>query len=140
MEVIKRRSSSLIDFVDRYRTVAELPQPRLESIRAQELIEGVVRLLAPQIPPDTLPTCTSVGDTTLQGDRQLLEQALINLLRNAIEALAGSVDARIATTCSRRDEHTELAVSDNGSGICDEIRDRIFLPFFTTKPADRELV
>jgi two-component system, NtrC family, nitrogen regulation sensor histidine kinase NtrY len=131
LAMIKRRSQSLIDFVDRYRRVTELPQPRLEIVGVQDLVDGILRLLAPQMTAVHTRVCPD--HLTVRADRQLLEQALINLVQNALAATTGVPNGRITITCSRSADHVELAVSDNGSGIPDEIREQVFLPFFTTK-------
>lgn len=133
LEVIKRRSSSLLDFVDRYRSVTQLPEPRLESILLRDLIGAVVRLFSSRAPPGTVCVRISPDDLTLWADRQLIEQALINLLQNALDAHLDGADLSIVIQCSRGEGHVEVAVSDLGSGIPDTIRDNIFLPFFSTK-------
>jgi two-component system, NtrC family, nitrogen regulation sensor histidine kinase NtrY len=64
----------------------------------------------------------------------LLEQAMINLLRNAADAVAGVENPRIEVKCEQRDGQVLLVVCDNGVGVPEERRDQIFVPFFTTKP------
>jgi len=72
---------------------------------------------------------------SIQGDRILLEQALLNLVRNGFEAIANTPrEARMLTLSSRRVDHAiEISVADRGSGIADEIRELLFTPFVTTK-------
>jgi two-component system, NtrC family, nitrogen regulation sensor histidine kinase NtrY len=70
----------------------------------------------------------------IQADAGLIDQALINLMRNAIEALRDSPDGRITLSAFRdRDGHVVMAVADNGPGIAPDQREKVFVPFFTTK-------
>ena len=59
---------------------------------------------------------------------------LLNLIRNAVEAMNGAAGSQVTIVASRADGRIELAVSDNGPGFSDEVRDRLFMPFATTKP------
>ena len=67
-------------------------------------------------------------------DRALLRQVLHNLIQNAIDALAGADEPRIVVTSELAGESVQLSVSDNGSGIADNVIERIFEPYVTTKP------
>ena len=70
----------------------------------------------------------------LSADAELLDQALINLVRNAIEALREEPSGRIALSATRdADGHVAIAVADNGPGIAAEQREKVFVPFYTTK-------
>lgn len=135
LEAIKRRSRGLMDFVERYRQFAELPAPALQRLSLADLISGIERLLAEtfrerhityrsRVPPPDLHCCA---------DGRLLEQAMINLLRNAVEAVSGTVDPLIEVCCRQQDGQIVLTVADNGRGLPPAARDRIFVPFFTTK-------
>jgi signal transduction histidine kinase len=72
---------------------------------------------------------------TVFADIHLIEQVLINLCRNAVEALAtiDKPDKRINISCSRENDVTIIEVADNGPGIPENYREKIFIPFFTTK-------
>jgi signal transduction histidine kinase len=70
---------------------------------------------------------------TLNADRKLIEQVLINLVRNAIEALSGRQDGRIKIVAQKVKDAVHIIVSDNGPGIPEDIIDQVFIPFFTTK-------
>jgi signal transduction histidine kinase len=67
-------------------------------------------------------------------DGELLEQAIINLLKNAIDAVAAVATPGISLSCRLRDVGVEISVADNGPGLAPDIKDKLFVPFFTTKP------
>ena len=136
LEAIKRRSLGLMSFVDRYRTVAELPAPKRQSVSMQRLLSGIDRLLGPVLREKGVDYRTSIAppELSIEADPQLLEQAMINLLRNAADAVVGAEDPRIEVSCEVHDGQVVLAVADNGAGVAEDRRDQIFVPFFTTKP------
>jgi two-component system, NtrC family, nitrogen regulation sensor histidine kinase NtrY len=136
LEAIKRRSLGLMSFVERYRTVAELPSPNRQPVRMDRLLFGIERLIGPALRDKGVEFRTSVDPPELSADAdpQLVEQAVINLLRNAADAVVGVESPRIEVTCEERDGQVMLAVCDNGTGVPEDRRDRIFVPFFTTKP------
>jgi nitrogen fixation/metabolism regulation signal transduction histidine kinase len=135
VEAIKRRSLGLMHFVERYRQVAELPQPKPQAIRLDEFLIGIERLLSAQF-KDRRISCTRrvmPSDLSISADPELLEQAIINLLRNASEAVATEAEPRIEILCQECDGAITIAVADNGCGLPEKARDQIFVPFFTTK-------
>jgi signal transduction histidine kinase len=75
----------------------------------------------------------SPPELTVRGDADLLEQALINLLRNATEAVRGQSGARIGVVCGVEEGQCFIEVADNGPGLSAAAREQIFVPFFTTK-------
>jgi signal transduction histidine kinase len=136
LEAIKRRSLGLMDFVERYRTVAELPAPKVQAVAMKEFLSGIQRLLAAGFRERGITFSTRIEpeDLTLRADPQLLEQAVINLLRNAADAVAGVEQPHIEVSCERQASGAVLIVRDNGCGVPENRRDQIFVPFFTTKP------
>jgi nitrogen fixation/metabolism regulation signal transduction histidine kinase len=136
LETIRRRSLGLMRFVDRYRKVAELPEPLLQPLRLQSVLEGVERLLAPALGQGHVSYASTVtpSDLTVRGDADLLEQALINLLRNAAEAVRGQPGACIGVTCGLGEGLCFIDIADNGPGLTTVAREQIFVPFFSTKP------
>ncbi|HEV2702457.1 MAG TPA: ATP-binding protein, partial [Steroidobacteraceae bacterium] len=136
LEAIRRRSLGLMRFVERYRKVAELPEPIWQPLALKSVLEGVERLLAPALEQGQIAYASTVAppDLTVQGDADLLEQALINLLRNAAEAVRGQPDARIEVICGLDAGIRFIDVADNGPGLTAAAREQIFIPFFTTKP------
>jgi len=142
LEAIRRRSHGLMEFAERYRQVAQLPTPELDDVRLADLISGIERLMAGTLRAHGITLVSDVSPILLscRCDARLLEQLLINLLRNAIDAHIGSpVDAREArhvdVLCRLREAQIEIAVSDNGPGVPAGSEDQIFVPFFTTRTA-----
>ena len=102
----------------------------------QRVFARIQRLLASELAANDIHMTSSVEPQTLEiaADADLLDQALINLVRNAIEALAEVPTGHIALSAGRDPVgRVVVAVADNGPGIAADQRDRIFVPFFTTK-------
>lgn len=136
LETITRRSLGLLRFVERYRQVANLPKPDLQTISMGTLLDNVERLLRPALAERgmSLATRTPPGDLLVRADSDLLEQALINLVRNAADAAAEGPQPHISVDCRQEQESFIIDVRDNGPGLTAEQREQIFVPFFTTKP------
>lgn len=136
LEVIKRRSRGLMSFVERYRQVAELPEPRLESVQAADFLAGIDKLMSARFKDLGIAYRSEVipAGLRLTADPQLLEQALINLLNNACDAVAGCCEPQIEVRCELHGQRVLLAVRDNGIGLPSHDHEQIFVPFFTTKP------
>ena len=129
LQTIRRRGDGLIRFVNSYREVSHLPQPLLKIYTSQELLTGVVRLMYRE--PNDLHLILPPKAQRLMADKDLIEQVLINLIKNARENDA--TDIRISAGLSSG-ERPYIRIEDNGTGIEQEVLDRIFIPFFTTKP------
>lgn len=136
VDVIARRSSGLMSFVERYRSLSELPPPSLETLPVADFLQRVEQLMRSTWEGRGIAYSSRVEPPglMLSADGGLLEQALINLIHNAIDALAGAEDARIEVRCQLRDEYCLISVRDNGKGLESGLLEHIFVPFFTTKP------
>ncbi len=136
IEVIARRSSGLMSFVDRYRRLGELPVPAREAIPAGEFLAQLKALMAPLLAEHgvAFESLAEPDGLTLSADPDLLEQAVINLLKNAADAVAGRPDGLIRITCRREGEVVAISVGDNGPGLSPAAAEEAFTPFFTTKP------
>jgi two-component system, NtrC family, nitrogen regulation sensor histidine kinase NtrY len=135
VEVIKRRSRGLMDFVARYRAIVELPAPRPQAVHMGKFLGGIGRLLASTFHEKGIECRASVepDDITVSADPQLLEQAVINLLRNATDAVRDSQPARIDVACRAHEGLVSVEIADNGCGVPQSNRNQVFVPFFTTK-------
>ncbi len=132
--VIGERSQHLMRFVERYRAAAELPTPVVADVPVAILFATVETLLQRDLAGTRLTSQISPPGLVVACDRDLIEQALINLLRNAADAVAGRPDAAIALKAHGGEGGVEITVTDTGAGIAADLLDRIFVPFFTTKP------
>ncbi|HWT11728.1 MAG TPA: ATP-binding protein [Allosphingosinicella sp.] len=132
---IARRSLHLLDFVERYRDLADLPEPRLRPIHAGDLIGEAEAVLKARLDARRIAYRRTVQppDLAFDGDPELLSQALINLLQNAAEAVAGVDSPVIHLSCESRGPAIAFDVADNGPGIPADRLHEIFVPFFTTK-------
>lgn len=129
LQTIGRRGNGLVRFMNSYREVSHLPHPLLKLYNAGELLKGVVQLMQ----NDTNDLHLSLPNIPLRliADKEQIEQVLINLIRNARENEATQITLSAGITPGN---HLFLRVSDNGTGIDPEVQERIFIPFFTTKP------
>jgi two-component system, NtrC family, nitrogen regulation sensor histidine kinase NtrY len=125
----------LIKFIDAYREYTSLPPPKIKTVRIKELLEKVAQLMKPELRKTTINfTCQCESEyLTIQVDEEMIEQVLINLLKNAIEALGDRQDSKIELLGKYSDSAAIIEVSDNGPGIIKEAVNRVFVPFFTTK-------
>lgn len=129
LQTIGRRGSGLVRFMNSYREVSHLPQPLLKLYSAEELLGEAVQLMQ----NETSDLHLSLPAVTLRfiADKEQIEQVLINLIRNARENEATQITLSAGITPGN---HLFLRVTDNGTGIEPEVQERIFIPFFTTKP------
>ena len=129
LQTIGRRGNGLVRFMNSYREVSHLPHPLLKLYNAGELLKGVVQLMQ----NDTNDLHLSLPNIPLRliADKEQVEQVLINLIRNARENEATQITLSAGITPG---DHLFLRVTDNGTGIDPEVQERIFIPFFTTKP------
>ena len=139
VDTIERRSEGLMNFVDAYRSFTDIPAPEFEVLDAGPLLDDVESLLRAQIEEQNLKVTASVEppDLTLSGDPDLLDQLLINLALNAVQAIeedSGTDQGRIEFRAFvDRRSRPVIQVEDNGPGIPDDVQEKIFVPFFTTK-------
>ncbi len=136
LETITRRSQGLLRFVERYREVADVPEPRLQSLPLAPLLSGVEQLIRPALQSRGIRFECRIepDDLTVRADPDLLEQALINLLRNAADAAAEASLPCVGIDCRSEAGRTVVEISDNGPGLTVEQREQIFVPFYSTKP------
>ena len=134
VEVIGRRGAGLIDFVERYRRLAELPPVARAPIDLSAFAFRLERLMSALMEEAGAGFTTDVypAGLVVQADAALLEQAVINLLKNARDAVAGRPGAMVRFVARRDDDGAVLIVEDNGPGLAGDV-ERAFVPFFTTK-------
>ena len=130
MQVIHKRSKGLLEFVENYRRITRIPAPVKEKVTLAELFNGIAEL----IPNDYISFAQPATQISIKADRTQIEQVLINIIKNAIEACAEVPYPQIQVKSSVSETGTvSITVSDNGPGILPNVLDKIFIPFFTTK-------
>jgi nitrogen fixation/metabolism regulation signal transduction histidine kinase len=136
LETVARRSEGLLHFVQNHRRLTKRLVTQIEVTSVQRVFARLQRLLANDLTTRDIHLTTFVEPETLEvtADIDLLDQALINLVQNAIDALRDSAAGRIALSARRDpDGRIVLSVTDNGPGVPEDQRDKVFVPFFTTK-------
>ena len=134
LQAINRRSNGLLQFVENYRKLQHISQPQCQNVRVGEMVEDLKRLYPDPIFHYKIEDVQQI----LYIDRAQIEQVLINLLKNAQEAVADHEDEHepyicLATHLLSNQRDFVISITDNGKGILPEALERIFVPFFTTK-------
>lgn len=135
LATIENRSRGLIRFIDAYREYTSLPKPVFKNVNLRSLLEKVSNLLKPDLKRTNLEfhlECSS-DYLTIQADEEMIEQVLINLLKNAKEALHETENPKLMLIGKYEENSIKIEVIDNGPGIIKEAIDHIFVPFYTTK-------
>ena len=135
-DLIEERSKGLIGFVNNYRSISKIDKLTLSDCKAEKLLTSTVNLFKEECRESNIEIGKNVQpqDLTLSLDEKLLQQVLINLVKNAMEAVKGVSNAAIHLSATSDSKGiAEIKVTDNGQGIPKEKLDEIFIPFFTTK-------
>jgi two-component system, NtrC family, nitrogen regulation sensor histidine kinase NtrY len=137
IETIQKRSEGLLKFAETYRNLNKITTLNLKKVYARDLFENLYQLMHPTLEAKNieLEIILKNPDLQLDVDTNLIEQALINLLVNAIEAVKEVEHAKkiqLSAYISPNNK-TILKVADNGSGMSEEVLDKIFIPFFSTR-------
>ncbi len=134
---IERRSKGLLNFVDLYRNLTRIPKPHFRYFPVADLFQRTLELMEPKFEELNIQVNTKIfpGDLKLLADPDLVDQVLINLLINAIDALheikgKRQISLKASVNLNNR---TLIEVTDTGIGISQEAMDKIFMPFFTSK-------
>jgi len=137
LETIHKRSSGLLHFVDTYRNLTKIPKPSFGIFQVQKLFDNIHRLMQEEIKRKGIECEISINPESLElsADEQLLEQVLINLIKNSVHALEHAKNPKIELKAfMNKRGRISIQISDNGQGIIKEVLDKVFIPFFTTKP------
>lgn len=135
IDTIKKRSEGLLRFAQTYRNLNKISQPQIKPIPVGELFSNMYNLMNPTMEPKNIDLDITLKDPGLvvHADPNLIEQVLINLLLNAKDALQDTPDAQVQMSASEVNNKVVIKISDNGRGIPNEVMDKIFVPFFSTK-------
>ncbi|MBW2487330.1 MAG: ATP-binding protein, partial [Deltaproteobacteria bacterium] len=137
VKTIEKRSKGLITFIDNYRKLTRIPKPDFKIVQIKDLFERVESLMGDQIEKTAIRFKSEIDpqSLTITADPALIEQVLINLCKNSVEALNGVSHPKIKLKAGTDGlGNPVIKVIDNGRGIPEEVAERIFIPFFTTKP------
>ncbi|MBL0134224.1 MAG: HAMP domain-containing histidine kinase [Chitinophagaceae bacterium] len=135
IETIKRRSEGLLRFAETYRNLNKITQPNLKKILVRDLFENLHHLMEPTLDQKNIDLEIILKDPgmEMEADVNLVEQMLINLLINAMDAVKERPTPRILLSAYKEGNRYIIKVADNGIGIPEELVDKIFIPFFSTK-------
>jgi nitrogen fixation/metabolism regulation signal transduction histidine kinase len=136
IDTIKRRSEGLLKFAETYRNLNKITTPNLKQVYVRDLFENLHHLMQPTLAQKRIEMEIVLKDPSLdlKVDTNLVEQVLINLLVNAIEAVKDKPEPRIVLSShTLPNNKVVIKVTDNGSGMPAELLDKIFVPFFSTR-------
>lgn len=136
IDTIKSRSEGLLKFTATYRNLNKVTHLNLEAVPVIDLFENLLQLMQPTLTQKDIEAEIILKNTglTLMADIHLVEQVLINLLVNAIEAVKNKKGIKkITLSAEQKQQKIWLQVADNGMGIEQDLLDKIFIPFFSTK-------
>lgn len=132
---IQSRSTGLLQFAKSYRLINQVDQPQFENISILHLFENINQLLEPTLVQKSIDLDIVISNTrmVLRIDHNLIEQVLINIILNAMDAVKQVTEPYLSMQALEVDGRVQIRIKDNGYGIPEELKDQIFTPFFTTK-------
>jgi nitrogen fixation/metabolism regulation signal transduction histidine kinase len=132
---IQKRSQGLVKFINTYNQLDKLPQPEFQNISLKKVLSNVEKLMRPTVEDQkvSLEIIYTDKDKKINIDPSLIEQVLINLIKNALEAVESTENPLITVEVVSNKLGVNLTVQDNGPGIPEGAIDNIFTPFYTTK-------
>jgi len=135
LKTIRKRSSGLSNFVENYKSLTQISKANFSDFKICELFKQINTLLKSELEQKSIQFDLNCQpqDLIIHADEKLIEQVLINLIKNASEALKNSTNPIIKIEAEFINEFVQIKVSDNGPGISSELQDNIFIPFYTTK-------
>ena len=135
LKTIQGRSEGILEFVDAYRRLTNIPHPEFEDVNLHELIVHVENLFRADLERQNISFKTSIQKKNLSitADKHLMEQVFINFVSNSVYALEGQKEPVIEIKAAKGKYNTSIEVTDNGKGISLDKIDKIFIPFFSTR-------
>ncbi|KQB38569.1 sensor histidine kinase [Flavobacterium aquidurense] len=134
ISTIINRSDHLQVFVENYRKLAMLPTPTKQMTPINMLFEDCMRIMSPILKAENIELVNEINSSrSILIDKSQMEQVIINLITNSIYALKEKTEKKMFLSSYTENNRFFIIISDNGKGIDTEIRDKVFLPFFTTR-------
>jgi signal transduction histidine kinase len=135
LEIIKTRGEGLMEFVKHYHSLTHLPTPVLEEVQLGPFLEKILSLIDPECKKNNISLMLEIREPIQTSiDPQLIEQVLLNLIRNSIQALEGIGSGKSISIFADSDvTGIQVSIRDNGCGIDIDNMDNIFIPFYTTR-------
>ncbi|MBU2920989.1 HAMP domain-containing histidine kinase [Winogradskyella psychrotolerans] len=136
VKTIKNRSEGLLKFAKTYRSLSKVTHLNLQRVKIEDLFNNLQLLMEPSIKAKNISIAFNVTSPKLELDidTHLIEQVLINLILNAVDACKDGAHPEIKVLASENpNRDIVIKVLDNGSGIPKDILENIFVPFFTSK-------
>jgi signal transduction histidine kinase len=136
VDTIMRRSEGLLSFAETYRNLSKITELNISKVQVSSLFEHISQLMMPSLTHKNIDFEVILIDPlmVINADSSLVEQIMINLILNAVEAVKGRPEPHIILSAAQNDgKRPIIKVIDNGVGIPDELMDKIFIPFFSTR-------
>jgi signal transduction histidine kinase len=136
LKIIESRTKALIDFVKATKSISQIPEPSFRNVSIEELFDRITVLYRGKFKELKIMLETQIipADLCVEADLELIEQVLINLIQNAIEAMHETLNQKLIIKAGKNETgQVRISVTDNGPGISSDILERIFLPFYSTK-------
>ena len=136
LKIIESRTQALINFVKATKSLTQIPKPNIRRISLKELFDRITILYQVRFREAGVKFEKQITppDLSVEADLELVEQVIINLIQNALEAMQKTSKPRLSITAIKNEPgQVQISVSDNGSGISNEVLGKIFLPFYSTK-------
>lgn len=135
LATIGSRSKGLMNFVKAYKTYARPIHAQFETVNVTDIVNRVAVLLTPDLQASNVQLVIKSSATPIEAktDVALMEQVMINLVKNALESVEHNGTGIISIDVRPKNNRASITVTDNGTGIDPEVVPRIFVPFFTTK-------
>lgn len=134
LHAIDKRNQGLLKFVETYRSLTKIPKPNFEEFKVEDVFTTIKLLMNEEIKRKKIKLSTNIKpeNLKLKADEKLISQVLINLVKNACEAITENGGIKLEAFMNT-DNGVLIRITDNGKGIPKDILEKIFIPFFTTR-------
>ncbi len=136
IRTIKKSGDYLLSFLDEYKSLSDVPEPKFSNVVIKDFLEHVICLFKGEFFSDNIDLTLEVNLEEMKEsmDPALMEKVIFNLLKNSYQSIGLDKDGVIKVAAIKDDDYrTIMRIEDNGKGFTDDIADKIFTPFFTTK-------